>query len=222
MPFGAESNLFNDDRDVVLERNLDIPWSSDPAGSYVYFDCTVGQVLDSGIVIHNRLPQVDRTPDTLASASFDDPNLYKITDKGVSLLCRDQYTDIMQRMGHSRYWFRLWGQALRIGYKVPIPGIKKIGGVDAVPYDKNPQWAFNRIFPYGNYGGVVLWHAQWSLWYTTLVPPVSNAVPATTPYAPTVNVNNPPKTLQAPFSEPDDNSNPGEALRGIVSKPGRR
>lgn len=190
----------------IIEQDVSIPWNSDPAGSYVYYDCTVGMMLDSGMVIHNRLPQVNNTPDTLSSIALDDPNLETITAQGVNLKCQDQYKDIIQRMGHSRYWFRLWGQALRVGYQVPIPSIKMIGGVPAVPYDQNPQWAFNRIAPGGNYSGIILWHAMWSLWYTTLVPPVNNTFPAADPSAHITGTTTIPDGIQSPYSAPDDNA----------------
>lgn len=182
-------------------RDLHIPlaWASVPAASWVYYDCTIEVMLDSGIVVHNRLPQVDRTADTLASCYIDDPKMDKIKVGGVNLKSQDQYTDIVQRMGHSRYWFNLKGQALRIGYQIPIPAIKTIGDVNAIPYDKNPQWAFNRIFPGGNYGGVILWHASWSLWYTTAVPPLSNTIPAADPSAHINATPPPPKEIQTPF-----------------------
>lgn len=195
----------NIDKGRNLERGYTLPWMGDPASSWAYFDCTIGMMLDSGIVVHNRLPQVDNTPDTLASSllGLDDPNFSTINGPGVNLRCNDQYTDIVQRMGHSRYWFRIWGQALRFGYQIPIPAIKTIGGVPAIPYDRNPQWAFNRIAPGGNYGGIILWHAAWSLWYTTAVPPRSNAFPAMDAAAHIYGDNKPPKAIQVPFSRPD-------------------
>ncbi len=203
------------DQDVndAVEQGLSIPWPSDPAASYIYYDCTVGIMLDSGIVVHNRMPQVNKVPDSLSSVFLDASNLETIKDLGVNLKCNDQYQDIMQRMGHSRYWFRIWGQALRVGYKVPIPGIKTIGGVPAIPYDDNPQWAFNRIFPGGNYGGVILWHAVWSLWYTTLVPPTSNDFPAADPSAHlTGSAKLPAAGIQAAFSKADDDAQPSSPI----------
>lgn len=194
------------DADLVVEQDDLIPQTTDPAGSYVYYDCTVGSMLDSGIVVHNRLPQVNRGFDTLASVGLDDAGLETLAGPGVNLKCLDQYQDIVQRMGHARYWFRIWGQALRIGSQVPIPGIKTIGGVAAVPYDKNPQWAFNRIAPGGNYSGAVLWHAAWSLWYTTLVPPTSQAFPAADPSAHITGVASAPRGVQAPYSQADDDA----------------
>lgn len=192
----------------IPERDVLLPWVSNPRASWVYFDCTVGVMLDSGIVVHNRLPQVNNLPDTLAATveGLDDPNFDNLIAPGVNLKCQDQYTDIVQRMGHARYWFRIWGQAMRFGYQVPIPGIKTIGGVPAIPYDRNPQWAFNRIYPGGNFSGVILWHAGWSLWYTTAVPPINQAIPAADPSAHIRGDTRPPSAMQSPFSRPDDNA----------------
>jgi hypothetical protein len=189
-----------------VEQGIALPFPQDPATSWLYFDGVVGVMLDSGIVVHSRLPQVNKGYDTLASCNLDDPNWDQLTTSGVRLTCKDQYTDIIQRMGHSRYWFRIWGQGLRAGYRVPIPGLKTIGGVPAIPYDKNPQWAFCRIAPGGNYSGVILWHAQWSLWYTTSVPPNNNTIPAADPAARVSGVNPLPTSIEPPFSIPDDDA----------------
>lgn len=206
----------NKDVDVPNEDGVLVPWASDKAASYVYYDCAVGVMLDSGIVVHNRLPQVNRTADTLASATLDDPNLDQLSGFGVNLKCLDQYQDIVQRMGHSRYWFRLWGQALRIGYQVPIPGIKTIGGVPAIPYDNNPQWAYNTIAPGGNYSGVILWRAQWSLWYTTAVPPINQTIPVANPGAHITGAVIPPEGMQAPYTLADDNAGVATTTIGVV------
>lgn len=196
------------DSGKTVEKGLGVPFAASPLGSYVYFDCAVGVMLDSGIVVHNRLPQVNNTADTLAALNLDSQALETLTPQfGVNLKSNDQYQDIVQRMGHSRYWFRIWGQALRLGFQVPIPGIKMIGSVPAIPYDRNPQWAFNRIFSGCNYGGVLLWHAEWSLWYTTAVPPTNNYVPAADPSAQVIGAPpNLPSNMQAMFSPKDDNA----------------
>ncbi len=191
-----------------LERGVDMPWAGDPAGSYLYYDCSIGVMLDSGIVVHNRLPQLDNTPDTLSYTSMDSPDLDQVTNKGVNLKSNDKFIDIVQRMGHSRYWFRIWGQALRIGYKVPIPGIKSIGGIVAIPHDDNPQWAFNTICPGGNYGGIPLWRAQWSLWYTVATPPVSDTIPTANASAHIGSSTTLPDGVQVPFSQADSNAKP--------------
>lgn len=206
------------DNNADIEGGANIPWSDNPAATYVYYDCTVGVMLDSGIVVHNRLPQVDRAADSLSAIALDDPNLETFKDVGVNLKCADQYRDIVQRMGHSRYWFRLWGQALRVGYRVPIPSIKMIGGVPAIPYDENPQWAFNRIFPGGNYGGVVMWHAAWSLWYTTDRPPTSQVIPVADPSAHLNGNSKLPAGVQAPFSKADDDAQVATPIGFFVGK----
>lgn len=211
----------NRDNNEPFEEGSLLPWSSSPEGSYVYYECAVGAMLDSGIVVHNRLPQINRGIDTISVVDFDDPNMDQATGFGVNLNCQDQYQDIIQRMGHSRYWFRLWGQALRVGYQVPIPGIKTIGGVPAIPYDRNPQWGYNRITPGGNYGGLILWRAQWSLWYTTAVPPKHDRIPASDPSAHITGRASVPSNIQTPYSQADDNAQAQVALRGIPN-PGRR
>lgn len=219
MPFANDNRttVTNADDGRILEQDILFPWPSNREASYVYYDCTVGIMLDSGIVVHNRLPQVDRKFDTLSTADIDDPNFDAIAlQHGVNLRCMDQYKDIVQRMGHARYWFRLWGQALRVGYQVPIPGIKSIGGVSAIPYDRNPQWAYNRIAPGGNYGGVILWHAQWSLWYTTAEPPRTTKTPAVDPSAHIKADIALPEGIQPPFSRPDDNAAPGSNGVGMT------
>lgn len=189
------------------ERGILLPWPKQPEFSWVYYECNVEVQLDSGIVVHNTLPQIDNAPDTLASCDYDSPHLAKLIS-GVNLRSNDQYTDTVQRMAHSRYFFRLYGRALRIGYQVPIPSIKYIGGVLAVPYDGRPQVAFNRIAPFGNFGsGLILWHAEWSLWYTTASPPRNNAIPSANPAALIVEGDNAaPAGVQAPYDQPDDNA----------------
>ena len=204
--FQVGTSNVNPSRLGEVEDGLLLAWPQDNSASWIYYDCTVGVMADSGIVVHNRLPQIDRRADTLGSCDYNDPKLEERTG-GVNLQCLDQYTDIVQRMGHTRYWFRLWGQALRIGQQVPIPSLKTIGGVPAIPYDANPQWAYNRIAPSVNYGGIILWHAVWSLWYTTAVPPRNNYIPVADPAAHlNVNAKIPTDGIQAPYSQPDDNT----------------
>ena len=204
----------NTDTDQPIERGIYLPGvgaqSPGPSASYVYYECTVGVVLDSGIVVHNRLPQIaSPISDTLAVIPFDDPRLDTLVGFGVNLRCRDQYVDIVQRMGHSRYWFRLWGQALRVGYQIPIPGIRVIAGAAAIPYDKNPQWAYNRIAPGANYSGSILWHAQWSLWYTTNIPPGLSGeryLVADPSAHISGHAGSAPQNPQSPYSQADDNA----------------
>lgn len=204
----------NVDKGTTVEKGVLFPWPNDPATSWMYFECTVECRLDSGIVVHRRLPQVNNAPDSLSPIALDDPNYAAYQQAGVNLRSNDRYTDIVQRMAHSQYWFRLYGQALRVGFQVPIPGLKSIGGVPAIPHDENPQWAFCRPLPGGDYGGVILWHARWSLWYTTAQPPTGNTWPVVDPSAFIDGVPALPSGLQSPFSQPDDNAQPSAPAAG--------
>lgn len=203
----GESNI---DTNSDAERGITIPTVSSAEPTWVYFDCNISVMLDSGIVVHNRLPQVDKGFDTLSAntgSTYGSSAYEKTLDtSGINLKCTDQYQDIIQRMGHARYWFRLYGRAIRLRYQVPIPGIKFIGGVPAIPYDKNPQWAYNSIVPGGNFGGVILWKAEWSLWYTTSVPPINQSIPASDPSGHITSTDTQPRELQAPYSQADENS----------------
>lgn len=206
----VEAGRVNYDNGTLIESGALLPWPVDPEVTYFYYNCTVGVMLDSGVVVHNQLPQVNRAPDTLSSTFIEDLKQSTLTKVGVNLNCQDQYQDIVQRMGHSRYWFRLWGQALRIGYKVPIPGLKSVGGAKAIPYDRNPQWAYNTIVPGANYGGVPLWLGVWSLWYTIATPPVRDDIPVVDPSGHITGETPLPKIdgIQAPYSQMDDNAKP--------------
>lgn len=209
----ADNNL------TVVERDITVPTVSSGEASWLYFECYISTMLDSGIVVHNRLPQVNNEFDTLSLNEKYGSSAYKDTFDtagGINLKCKDQYQDIVQRMGHARYWFRLYGKALRIRYQVPIPSIKTIGGVPAIPYDKNPQWAYNSIVPSGNFGSVILWKAEWSLWYTTVVPPINLTIPTSDPSGHIVSTDQQPREVQAPFSQADDNSTTIAAnVRGV-------
>jgi hypothetical protein len=216
-PFQAGRSDVDPGNTAEIGKGGQVLGAPDPADSWLYFDCTVECVLDSGIVVHRRLPQVNNAADSLGASPLDAGNYNTLTpdgsptNAGVNLRSLDQYADIVQRMGHARYWFRLVGQALRVGYQVPIPKLVKIGGVAAIPDDgRAPQYAYNRIAPGGSYGGLILWHAAWSLWYTTAAPPTSGYVPAVDPTAGQVGTAPPtlPAFVQAPYSPADDSALP--------------
>lgn len=194
---------------TTVEQKVLIPaWPRDPRATWIYYDVNLACYLDSGIVVHAALPQTDPLPDALWSMDIDDLTGAKITNRGANLKSNARYQDTVQRMAHSRYWFRLYGEALRVAYEVPIPGIVKIAGVDAVPHDNNPQLAESRII--GNYSGVPYYYARWSLWYTTYEAPKKNQDPPqnlAVHIAASVQL---PDGYQAPFSAPDDEAKKAE------------
>lgn len=205
------------DSGLIIEQGIRLPQSNGERATYLYFECSIGTMLDSGIVVHNTLPQVDNTPDTLASDGYGTPDFSLLTN-GVNLQCKDQYRDIVQRMGHARYWFRIWGKAMRLGIQIPIPGIKFIGGVPAIPYDKNPQWAYNSPVSGGSYSGVPLWRAEWSLWYTTAVPPVNSVFPVSDPTTRISLDDDADQSIQVPYSRADDNAVPVNTQLGALAR----
>ena len=169
--------------------------------NWLYYDVTLDCHLDSGMVIHQHLPQVNFAADTLANCTITDPDVSSRIG-GVNLLSNDKYADVSQRMAHSRYWFRLRGQAMRAGEQIPIPGLKKIAGRTAIPHDENPQWAYNKII--GNYSGVALWYAQWSLWYMLAEQPIAQQTPPPN-LGQYITGDTPlPDGMQAPWSQPDE------------------
>ena len=197
-----QQGISNQDNGATpIEKEILLPTPTERA-TWVYYDVALGCALDSGIVVHRRLPQVDNEADTLASCVITDPNIDVLTGRGVNLKSNDAFEDIVQRMAHSRYWFKLWGQAMRVGEQIPIPGLKTIGSVKAIPHDQNPQWAYNKIV--GNYSGQVLWYAQWSLWYTLASAPTTQQDPPQNLAQHTDGKSY--DGLQAPVSKPDDNA----------------
>lgn len=202
-----QAGVSNVDSGMNNERGILIPWASDPSASWMYYDITLSCILDSGIVTHRHLPQVDNTADTLASCFVSDPDIDKIINKGVNLKSNDRYDDVVQRMAHSQYRFCLSGQAIRIGYQVPIPGLVKMSnGAKFIPHDGNPQRAFNKIA--GNYSGVPLWYAKWELWYTLASAPKVQMSPPANLAAHIGADETLPEGMQAPQSQPDSEALP--------------
>lgn len=192
------------DPGTLAEQGIGLPTTA-PRASWVYYDCACACYLDSGIVVHQRLPQVNNSPDSLGSCFISDPNIDELAGPGVNLKSLDQFEDVVQRMGHSRYWFRLFGQAMRFGNQIPIPALKSIGKAIAYPHDENPQMAYNKIV--GNYSGVQLWYATWSLWYTIAEPPSASVAPVPANLGMHIDdASEPPKQMQAPWSLPDDDA----------------
>lgn len=200
-----------------VEQDVGILWCSNPASTWNFYECTVIPYLDSGIVVHNHLPQVDNNADTLGSYFSIDANGETIANVGVNTVSVDRFTDLEQRMAHSRYWFNLVGRAVRVGYQIPIPKLKSIGGVVPTPYDREPQKAFNRII--ANYSGVPVYYAEWSLWYTVTTPPASQQLPPAN-LAAHITADTPlPQQMQVPFSQPDakaSNTNPVPQLQNPI------
>lgn len=163
MPLVTKDNV-----QVAPESLLSLPWVIDKDSSYVDYRCWVEILLDAGMALHKPLPQNNPTVDTLATAYFQDPDFDEATPaNGVNLGSSSNAVDVIQRMASSTYRFVLRGFGLRAGYQVPIPGLKSVGDVPAVPAEI--QRGANVIV--GNHSGIPLWFAFWELHYMITRPP---------------------------------------------------
>ncbi len=225
-----QAGVTNVDTGRPTQRGILLPWVIDPSRSWLNYVCWIACKLDSGIVVHRQLPQTAQEADTLGSAaietftasgsvppvnatfpapSFEDENpLNTLSDRGVNLKSRGNYTDTVQRMAHSVYRFCLQGWARRAGYQIPIPALVSVAGVQAIPDDEMPLEGFNVVI--GNNGGVPIYFARWSLWYTTAKPP-TEAQPPPDNLAELIGAIDPaylPEGIQMPVSAPDQKSVP--------------
>ena len=199
------------------ESQISLPWSiENPQATYLLYECWIETTLDAGFALHKTLPQDFDNTDTLASGFIDDPDL-DLNVEGVNLFSASSGVDTIQRMSTSTYLFRLRGYAMRVGYQIPIPGVKSIGGQTPVPGEK--QWAYNRII--GNFSGIPLWGAEWDLEYITAKSPqvsandMGNAAQGAVPPNLAAHIRGDvqlPDTIALPWTNPDQNAVPARTL----------
>ncbi len=167
--FVAGVNDTDNDNNIGPLANL--PWPLDHSLSYLDYRCWIEVSLDSGMALHRPLPQTDYAPDTLSSMTVS-PLDEKFEENilGTNTTSVGKFTDVVQRMANSLYRFVLRGWGLRAGYKIPIPGLKSVAGVPAIPEEgEGKQWAYNEVVR--NCGGVPVYFAQWELHYVVTMPP---------------------------------------------------
>ncbi len=189
-PFVAESRFGsapdNTAESLYAEQNISLPWTVDPISSWVDYRCWLECHLDAGLALHKPLPSSSSPYDTLASCGLQDANLdaLKPATGGVNLNPGVRTRDVIQRMATPTYTFVLRGYALRVGYQVPIPGLKTVGGVPAVP--AAIQRGYNVIVA-NLAGGIPLWYAPWELhYYVTGLPTKPTTAPV--PYNPALHI----------------------------------
>lgn len=163
----------NIDGNAHPEDALKFPVLVDPISSWIAYRCWIECHLDAGIALHKPLPQSAQPIDTLASAFIDDADLDK-NIKDVNYISKGSYTDIEQRMATSTYTFKLRGCALRVGNRIPVPALKSIAGVPAIPAEvqkiKGP-------LVLSNFSGIPVYYTEWELWYYVTVPPQKAQTP---------------------------------------------
>ncbi len=151
-----------DNASLFPEDSLSFPWVFNPQNSWFEYRCWVEVNLDAGMALHKPLPQKNPIVDHLATTYLGDANFDTATPaSGVNIASYSDATDVIQRMATSTYRFTLRGWGMRAGYQIPIPGLKTVGGVPAVPGEI--QRGYNVIV--GNLAGIPLWFATWTLEY---------------------------------------------------------
>ena len=188
-----------------LEKGVVLPYIVDAGVSYLWYDCQIDCYLDSGIAIHRTLPQSNYDDDSLGVTGMFSTTLNTLTNDGVNLKSNGTFTHIKQRMADSIYRFCLRGNAIRVAYRVPIPKLLSVGGVEAVPDDEQPQYAMNKLAPM-NLSGVPVFFAEWRLWYTVLNAPKSEQEVPPNLAAHIRGDQELPEGLQVPYTTPDQDA----------------
>jgi hypothetical protein len=217
----VQAGVSNFDRAQAPEQGKRLPWSIDPATSWLDYSSSIACRLDSGMVLHKPLPQPRSsgmgpfTPDTLASCyiSPQDSNL-DANIHGVNTISQGGYTDIIQQMASPDWRFLLYGFGLRMGYQVPVPGIKTVAGVPATP---TIQWTSGNVIV-ANFSGIPVFRCEWRLYYIVSLPPTS---PQTPPPNMAERIRGDQILpagvgIQIPFSQPDPNAVQQNTLRGGI------
>lgn len=213
----------NIDRGTPNETGILLPWTIDPKFSWIDRADYIGVELDSGIVVHRALPQSIQPIDTLGSDDINDPEFGRMIT-GVNTISGGTFADVVQRMAHSVYRFNLRGWARRAGYQVPIPTLKVVAGVPAIPDDSVPQRTTGNMI-IGNMSGIPMYFCKWDLWYTTAVPPSKRQSPVES-LAERISAADklPTGGIQVPINAPDDYARAAGPVRPLpaLQQPIRR
>ncbi len=165
-PSGNPSDI--DTLGVQPEAALSLPWVVTPANPWLDYRIWVECLLDAGMSLHKPLPQNNPSVDTLASVYTTDAAMAS-SKAGTNLNSSSAAVDIIQRMASSTYRFVLRGYGLRVGYPVPVPGLKSVGGVPCVPAER--QWVKGNMIVSNLMGGIPVFFNAWELHYFVAVSP---------------------------------------------------
>lgn len=191
------------DAGTTPEAGINLPWMKDPSISWLDYQCTLEVVLDAGQALHKCLPQESFPVDSLGDDDVGKPAAMLASKNGVNLVSRGKGKDVIQAMATSTYTFRLRGYGVRAGYPVPVPRLVTIGGVPAVPAQR--QWAsLPQIV--ANAMGVPIFLGQWDLWYYVAMPPGQNQIGPANLAEHSDGSGKLPDGMQVPVSQSDQNS----------------
>ncbi len=209
VPGGAkaafQAGVNNVDPGDFMEQGITLPWVVNPEYSWLNYQCWIETFLDAGMALHKPLPRKNPVPDTLGVGDVSKPEGFAGLKSGVNLKSAGGYTDFAQRCASSEYIFVMKGFAVRAGYKIPVPRLVTVGGVDATPGPK--QWSRGNVIV-ANYSGVPVYMNQWELWYYVTSPPDGEETPPANLAQHLRSDVEPPRSLVVPYSQPDQNSKP--------------
>jgi len=208
-----------DDVDIQPQDGLGLPWFI-PAGSgWLGRRDHVEILLDPGSALHKTLPQSDQPWDTLATQfvegyGFVNPGAGQaggaadadavIASGGVNLNSQSTGYDTIQRMATSTYRFVLRGEAWRVGYQVPVPGLLSVGGQTAVP--TFPQWSSGNVIVGNLPGQIPIFYCAWELHYI-VAGPLKGSAPIVPNAAMRIRADQTlPDMVQVPFAPADANA----------------
>ena len=203
------------------ERQIGLPWTTDPASSWLEYRCWIEVDLDAGMALHKPLPQQASRPDTLAATWTNSPTIDTEGGIGVKVAPNRGVTDAVQRMATSTYRFILRGWAFRAGQQIPIPGLRAVGGITPVP--DRVQRASNLLV--GNISGIPIWFAYWELHYVIPTTPSQAPVTDLVPFNPALHIRPDaqlPESIALPEAPTDQNATQNAAIHtrpGVLKPP---
>jgi hypothetical protein len=149
-----------------------LSWLKHPEATYINYGCRIECLLDPGTALHKPLPQSAQPYDTLGTYDVAAVDTDLIVT-GENLRSAGSYRDVVQRMATSTYRFLLTGFGVRVGFPIPVPSLKTVAGVPAIPAN---QWVQgNQVI--GNLCGIPVFNNAWRLWYYVTAPPARAQVP---------------------------------------------
>lgn len=168
-----------------------------PEASWLNYEIDFITELDPGIALHKALPQSNDLTDTLASVDVFGAKSESHTTYGVNTVSKSTGSDVLQRMATSTYRVALRGFGVRLGYKVPVPGLLSFGGSAVSPAKQvviGPRIV-------ANYSGVPVYLTAWLLWYDVPAPPRQQQTAPPNLAAHIGDISSPPRTIGVPISE---------------------
>lgn len=214
----VQAGVTDSDDGRFVEKDFTLPYATDPAVTYLLWECWPVTELDPGTALHKPLPQSARAADTLASGFVDDPAGLSNSTQGTNLDSQGNYTDVVQNMATSEYRFGIVGRAMRLGLPPTIPGVRFVRGKNQTRIPATPTWPQRVWGPrvVMNTGGVPVFYSTWELWYIVALPPAGQVTAPPDLAAHIRGDQQLPKDVLPPAGTPDQNSRK-QKLSGFIT-----